>query len=119
MAEKRDSIRFRKRLRLRFGKESPTTLAYTEDISLSGLFVKSPSVLQPRNRLFIELELPDGEMVAMEGVIMWAKRVPLTMIHRVNKSGMGIRIVKLISGQPAYEKFLEELQNSRQRTPQK
>ena len=119
MAEKRDSIRFRKRLRLRFGKDSPTTLAYTEDLSLSGLFVKSPSVLQPRNRLFIELELPDGEMVAMEGVIMWAKRVPLTMIHRVNKSGMGIRIVKLISGQPAYEKFLEELQNSRQRTPQK
>lgn len=109
MPEKRDCTRFRKRLRLRFGKETPSTLSYTEDVSLSGLFVKTPNVLQPRSRIVIELELSDGGTVAMEGIVMWAKRVPLSLIHRVNKSGMGVRIVRMANGE-AYSQFIKELQ---------
>jgi hypothetical protein len=109
MAEKRDSTRFRKRLRLRFGKEIPSTLAYTEDVSLSGVFIKTPNVLQPRSPIAIELEFPDGGTVAMEGVVMWAKRVPLSLIHKVNKSGMGVRIIRMGNGE-AYSQFIDGLQ---------
>lgn len=109
MPEKRDSIRFRKRLRLRFGKETPSTLAYTEDVSLSGVFIKTPNVLQPRSPIAIELEFPDGGTVAMEGVVMWAKRVPLSLLHKINKSGMGVRIMRMANGE-AYSQFIDDLQ---------
>lgn len=109
MSDKRKDIRHKKRLRLKFGREAATNVAYTEDISMTGLFIKSPNVIQPGNRISIELEMPDTNPVVMEGIVMWAKRVPLSMIHRINKSGMGIKIMRISSGSSTYFSYAEAL----------
>lgn len=118
MADKRDAARYRKRIRLRFGKTSPPgNLAYTEDISMTGIFIKTPNVLQPGNCISIILEVPDTDPVVMEGRIMWAKRVPLSLIHRVNKSGMGVKIVKILSGGSVFLQLNEELRHTKKSLP--
>jgi len=109
MSDKRDSKRFGKRFRLKFGKENPDRLAYTEDISTSGLFIKSANIYQPGNVIKIRLDLPDGKEVGLKGRIMWAKKVPPLMMQRIRKSGMGVRILKIDSGAEVYRRMYEEL----------
>jgi hypothetical protein len=39
---------------------------------------------------------------------MWAKKVPPRMLHLVKKCGMGVKVVKIISGEEAYRDYCEE-----------
>lgn len=101
MADKRDIQRLKKRLAIRFGTDEPSRLAFTEDISRTGLFVKTTNICRPGSLIRIAMEL-EGTVVELEGRVMWAKKVPPQMIHLVKKSGMGVRIVRFISGAEAY-----------------
>ncbi|GLI38756.1 PilZ domain-containing protein [Geobacter hydrogenophilus] len=109
MAEKRDITRHKKRLSLRFGTTTPTRLAYTEDVSAHGLFIKTTNLCPPGTRIQVELTLPDEEPVFLEGMVRWTKKVPPQMIHLVKKSGMGVMITKFIAGEMAYRQFIDEL----------
>ena len=109
MAEKRDIRRHKKRLSLRFGTDSPARLAFTEDVSDHGLFIKTTNLCMPGTRIQIELTLPDDDSVFIEGMVRWTKKVPPQMIHLVKKSGMGVKITKFIAGEEAYRHFLAEL----------
>lgn len=108
MAEKRDIKRLKKRLSLKFGTETPTRQAFTEDLSPTGLFVKTISPVPPGTRVKIELTMPDGDIVMIEGMSRWRKSVPAQVIHLVNKKGMGIKILKFVSGKELYNRFVEE-----------
>lgn len=109
MAEKRDITRHRKRLSLRFGIDTPTRLAFTEDISMHGLFIKTTNICPPGTRLQIELSLNDSDSVFLEGMVRWTKKVPPQMIHLVRKSGMGIKILRFIAGEESYHSFVQNI----------
>ena len=109
MSNKRDISRFRKRLSLKFGTDAPTKVAFTEDLSQDGLFVKTVHPAPPGSRVNIELAMPDGSTVLMEGMIRWRKTVPPQVIHLVKKCGMGIKILKFVSGEEGYRLFVASL----------
>jgi tetratricopeptide (TPR) repeat protein len=88
--EKRRHPRFNKRLFVRFGTSVPEHIGFTGDISLSGMFIKTNSVISPTSPLVVKLALSDDRQIDLSGRVRWAKRVPPIMIHHVKKSGMGI-----------------------------
>ena len=97
--EKRDLSRHGKRLIVKFGEDSPIRTGFTGDISLTGLFIKSPQVYPPGTHLEIELILPDSRVFSLLGKVMWAKKIPQSMIRFAKKGGMGIQLM------PAPEEF--------------
>ncbi len=101
MADKRIIKRLKRRLALRFGTDEPSRLAFTEDISASGIFIKTTNICRPGSLIRVAIEL-GGTVVEMEARVMWAKKVPPQMIHLVRKSGMGVRIVRFIAEAQAY-----------------
>jgi len=109
MAEKRDLDRHRKRFIISFGPDEPEFKAFTEDISTTGLFIKTAKTYPPGSRLLVQLELDEQRKVLMETRVMWAKKVPPQMIHLVKKSGMGVRIIRFVSGEAYYCELCEEL----------
>jgi Tfp pilus assembly protein PilZ len=93
--------RLKKRITVRFGEEEAEKLAFTEDVSRTGIFIKTTQVVHPGRNLKVAFELDQG-MVKMEGKVVWAKKVPPTMIQRVKKCGMGIRITRFEEGEERY-----------------
>lgn len=108
MAEKRDKDikRHRKRLSLRFGTERPERIGFTEDISREGLFIKAVSPYPPNTKLKIELTTSDNSIIKIEGVVMWAKKVPVNLMQFVKKGGMGIRITSISEGEEMYASLI-------------
>jgi len=110
MAEKRVLKRIRRRLSLRFGTEAPVRLAFTEDVTERGLFIKTTNLYPPGTRVIIELILPDENRVRVTGSIRWTKKVPPTMIHLVRKAGIGIKFLRFESGEECFRDFLHGAQ---------
>ncbi len=108
MAEKRDTRRIRRRLSIKYGLEKPERMGFTEDISAQGLFLKGNFVFAPRTIILIEIQLPDGSQVVLQGRVRWAKKVPPNLM-RLTKAGMGIRIQRFLSGEEDYRRFLADL----------
>ncbi|MBI3597016.1 MAG: PilZ domain-containing protein [Nitrospirae bacterium] len=93
--EKRGQNRSGKRLFVKFGKEKPDKLGFTEDVSPGGMFIKSNAVFPPGIQLQIELTLPDHRVLLMTGKVMWARQVPPSLLRYAKKSGMGIRLTQV------------------------
>ncbi len=109
MAEKRDIIRLRKRLALRFGVDEPIRMAFTEDISPEGMFIKTTNICPPGTKIKIVLTISNDHILHLEGLVMWAKKVPPQMIHIAKKCGMGIRITRFVNGADVYQKMCNEM----------
>ena len=109
VAEKRDTRRIKKRISIRFGISEAVRVAFTDDISMIGMFVKTPHVIPPNTRIKIELVLPEGSRVELEARVMWAKKVPQNLFHLVKKSGMGVRFLRFRSGENAFDDYFEEI----------
>ena len=109
MADKRDIKRHKKRLSIRFGIDEATRVAFTEDISATGMFIKTPNVCPPNTKIIVEFSLADDCRVVLEARVMWAKKVPQNLFHLVKKSGMGIRFIRFNSGQEQFMKFCESM----------
>jgi PilZ domain len=105
---KRNNTRHRKRIQLRYGLDSAKRIGFTEDVSDEGFFIKTGMVEQPGSRMHVELTMPDGASVRLEGFVSWAKKVPANLIHRI-KGGMGIRITHFKSGEAEYRAFCDGL----------
>jgi hypothetical protein len=108
MADKRIIRRLKKRITIRFGSDEPSRLAFTEDVSVDGLFIKTTNISRPGSLIRVVMELDGGVVVELDGRVMWAKKVPPQMIHLVRKSGMGVRIVSFISGAEEYGRLCAE-----------
>lgn len=106
--DKRGKDRITKRLFVKFGLEKPDKVGFTEDISPSGLFIKSSVIFPPGTPIQIELELSDHRFVRLTGEIVWAKKVPQNLLRVSKKSGMGIRLVQ--AGED-YNQYSTELEN--------
>jgi Tfp pilus assembly protein PilZ len=110
MAEKRVMRRLRRRLSLRFGIDAPVRMAFTEDVTDHGMFIKTTNLYPPGTRIAIELILPGEKRVRLQGMIRWSKKVPPTMIHLVRKAGIGVKILGFESGENDFRQFLEGAQ---------
>jgi Tfp pilus assembly protein PilZ len=113
MAEKRNLQRVRRRLTLRFGTDAPVRVAFTGDITDRGLFIKTTNLYAPGTKVIIELILPDERRVTINGMVRWSKKVPPTMIHLVNKAGLGIKFLDFVSGEEEFRQFLAGAQTNR------
>jgi len=92
--EKRTRKRVDRRLFVRFGLDQALNLGFTGDVSVTGIFIRTNTVFSPGSVLKIEIELPDSKIIHLQGTVMWAKRVPSTLVRHIKKSGMGVRIVQ-------------------------
>lgn len=117
MAEKRKIMRLQKRLKLRYGINKPTSLAFSEDFSEQGLFIRAVNVILPGSTIKIDLFLPDNDPVALEGRIIWGRRVPGSLIHLAKKSGMGVLITKIVSNEEKYRLFCRALTERKKSPP--
>ncbi len=102
MSEKRSFIRSKQRIKLKFGLTGPDHLAYTDDVSLSGLFIKTAHVLSAGQTIHIELHPPDMNTIHLEGRIIWGKKVPPQLLNLVKKSGMGVLVTRIVSGEQEF-----------------
>ena len=109
MSEKRTPIRLKKRLSVRFGIEEANRVAFTEDLSATGMFIKSLNVCPPNTKIKIEFSPDDKNKVFLEARVMWAKKVPQNLFHLVKKSGMGVRILQFYSGEEHYRRFCDSM----------
>ena len=109
MADKRDIRRIKKRLSIRFGIGDAFRVAFTEDVSMTGMFIKTPYIAPPNSKIIIEFEIPEGPRVEIEARIMWAKKVPQNLFHLVKKSGMGVRFLRFNTGEDAFDDFFEKI----------
>ena len=109
MADKRDIRRIRKRIPIRFGIENADRVAFTEDMSMTGMFIRTPNIVLPNSKFIIECILPDCSKVVIEARVMWAKKVPQNLFHLVKKSGMGVRFLRFNSGEEAFDDFFEKI----------
>ena len=106
MADNRSIDRIKKRMSLHFGLDEAVRVAFTEDISLTGMFIKTPNVIPPNSRIKIMFVLDDGSRVELEARVMWAKKVPANLFHLVKKSGMGVRFLRFQNGEDAFNNFI-------------
>lgn len=109
MADKRDIRRIRKRISIRFGSEEANRVAFTEDISMTGMFIRTPNIALPNSKIRILFILPDETEIEIEARVMWAKKVPQNLFHLVKKSGMGVRFLRFHSGEEAFDEFFENI----------
>ena len=109
MEDKRNTRRLRKRVTLRFGIDNPVRMAFTEDISDTGIFIKTTNICPPGSKIIVELSLNEGEVIRLECRVMWAKKVPPQLIHLVKKSGMGVKILRVLEGEAFFQQFCTEL----------
>lgn len=109
MADKRNIGRLKKRLKIRFGIDEASKVAFTEDISITGMFIKTPSISPPNTKLRIEFLLLDDHRIELEARVMWAKKVPPNLFHLVKKGGMGVRFLRFHSGEDRFNNYFEEL----------
>lgn len=112
--EKRSKDRIGKRLLVKFGMEKPEKLGFTEDVSPTGLFIKTSAVFKPGTLLRIELTLPDNRALPMAGQVVWAKQVPQNLLRFSKKSGMGIRLTQACDD---YKRFMAALGGKIKGTP--
>lgn len=109
MADKRDIRRIRKRISIRFGIDKAVRVAFTEDVSMTGMFIKTANIAPPNSKIEIEFELPSGTKVELEARVMWARKVPQNLFHLVKKGGMGVRFLRFHSGEDAFDDYFEEI----------
>ena len=106
VVSKREIERHKQRLTVRFGMEEINRVAFTEDISLTGMFIKTPNVCSPNSKIMIEFEV-DHCKVELVARVMWAKKVPQNLFHLVKKSGMGVRFLRFTTGEAEFTNYIE------------
>jgi len=106
MTEKRIIRRLRKRLTVRFGLDGANRVAFSEDVSTTGMFIKTANVCPPNSRIRIEFTV-DDTLIQVDGRVMWAKKVPQNLFHLAKKSGMGVRFLRFQAGEEHFLRFLE------------
>ena len=104
--EKRNKDRISRRLFVRFGPEQAINIGFSGDLSITGIFIKTNTMFAPGSILKLEIELPGSKVLHLRGTVMWAKRVPSTLVRHIKKSGMG---VKILQPTEEYKKFVSSL----------
>jgi hypothetical protein len=104
--DKQNIVRLKKRLTVHFGIEEANRVAFSENVSLTGMFIRTPNIYPPNTRIRIEFELANNK-VELEARVMWAKQVPQNLFHLVKKCGMGVRFLRFHSGEGPFNIYIK------------
>jgi hypothetical protein len=99
--------RQRKRIPLRYGIDAPSKIAFTDDITHEGLFIRTALATKPGTRLIVEMTPPDGTILLLAEV-RWTKKVPSQMLHKL-KGGVGLKILAFQQGEALYKQICDTL----------
>jgi hypothetical protein len=98
--ERRRHERFRTKLQVRYGIISCDLTGPVDNLSLSGLCIRTNEVFPAGTRIKMQIEFPEG-IVHHSGEVMWAIKVPDEQMSTM-MCGMGIQFID--SG-PEWAKF--------------
>lgn len=110
MPERRELKRYRKRLQLRYGPDGAGRVGFTEDLSDTGIFLRSTFVHGPNTVLQVFMNVEGTQDVVFKGRVMWARKVPHNLMNKI-KGGMGIHILAFEKGEDLYRSLVESLVN--------
>lgn len=96
------------KLSVGFGVRDISNIGFTEDISASGVFLKSAVVFPVGTDIKLEIRTDDGCLVRLIGYVHWSKEVAPNLVWSVNDAGMGIQIIRFVCGQDHFYRILAE-----------
>ena len=97
--------RYKKRLPIRFGLNEATQIAFSENFSTDGMFIKTAKLFPPNSKIIIAFEV-ENQLVEVEAQVIWGRQVPPRFLHLVKKAGMGVRFLRFISGKEHFFNLL-------------
>lgn len=107
--EKRRAKRVKKRLNVKFGINEADKVGFLEDISITGIKIKTNNIFRPGTKLIVQIidnkNSTTGTTMYAEGVVTWAKKVPISFMRSIT-CGMGIAFLKI---NLELKDFLDEL----------
>ena len=83
--------RAKRRMMVRYGLSKADKMAFTKNLSETGLFLQTNQVFKPGTTLHVQIQFPKNTFT-MWGRVMWAKTVPAQLAHVV-ECGMGVQFV--------------------------
>lgn len=89
--EKRERLRKKTRLPVRYGAHRPVTMGLITNVSARGVYVSTNAVLPLGAAVNLEVHLPSGEHLLLHGVVMRARRVA-SALATITTGGMGVRL---------------------------
>jgi hypothetical protein len=89
--EKRGRQRKKTRLSIRFGAERPDRMGLITDVSARGIFISTNAVLPQGSAVRVQVPVPGGEPLQLDGRVMRARRVASALVTSTT-GGMGVRI---------------------------
>lgn len=101
--QKRRSIRVIKRLEVKFFLADVSYTGISSNFSEHGLFIRTKKGLAPGTLLKLQLHLPSGKTLTLNGLVKRTIKTPLQDI----KNGMGIELTNI---PPEYLEFLKSIQ---------
>lgn len=87
----REERRMRRRFRVRYGTSSIDQEAWTQNLSASGVYLKTTEVFETGTPVNLEIKTDKGTY-RVHGTVAWAKKVPTQLAHLLDP-GMGIQLV--------------------------
>ena len=86
--DKRGDGRAKKRVMVKFGVDQANRMAFTRNVSDTGVFLQTNHVFKPGTTIQVKIEL-DERTFNMWSRVVWAKKVPPQLAH-VLQCGMGL-----------------------------
>ncbi len=90
--EKRRHRRYSKRLKVRFGLTDFTATGFTSDVSATGMFVVTSTMLNIGQRVHVEVTMNEKDKMYFEGAVA-RLTVVAPELRQIMKGGFGIRFV--------------------------
>jgi len=93
--DKRRATRYKRRLQLRFWSHDDRhpRKGFTQNISVSGMFVSTNAPFKPGTRVFIEIPSRNDKLV-LQAEVRYSARVD-PALQKVKPSGMGVRLLRV------------------------
>jgi hypothetical protein len=91
--EKRGFARSKRRFLVEFDFEGAACTGFTNDVSPTGIFIRSVRLPMPGTLLTASLHLPEGKRISVRGKVVRAHRVPAAL-SRLIPSGFSIRLTE-------------------------
>lgn len=90
--EKRRNRRYAKRFKVRFGMKDLASTGFTNDVSATGMFVVTTSLLNIGQRVHVEVQVDEAQKLFFEGSVA---RLTLVApeLRQIMKGGFGLRFV--------------------------
>lgn len=97
MPEKRVVRRRPRRLAVKFGEQAPDRMAFAENVSAQGLFLRTATFYPKDTILQLDVELPSG-WARLVARVSWIRRFPPKLAQGL-QGGLGLEV---IGCQPAW-----------------